>query len=215
MIDYTQRSSAYSLGFREAAVESAAMAWLEVVGWRTLDGTYLAPDGPGAPRGSYADVVLLSRLEDALFKLNPDVGSDGITAALRKIQDVESQDLLDQNRRMMRLMRDGVDVETNHPEHGVITRKVRLFDLERPERNDFLAANQFTVVEGKEHRRLDIACFVNGLPLAIVELKDAVNSDATLLRAFNQIQTYKTSIPTFFRHNGAIVISDGMEARIG
>lgn len=215
MTEYQQSAPRPSLGFREAAVESAAIAWLEVVGWRVLDGTYLAPDGPGAPRGSYSDVVLLSRLEDALFKLNPDIGSDGITAALRKIQDVESQDLLDQNRRMMRLMRDGVDVETNHPDHGIVTRKVRLFDLEKPERNDFLAANQFTVVEGKEHRRLDIVCFVNGLPLAIVELKDAVNADATLLRAFNQIQTYKTSIPTFFRYNGAIVISDGMEARIG
>jgi type I restriction enzyme, R subunit len=215
MTDYTQAASSSPLGFREAAVESAAMAWFEAIGWRTLDGSYLAPDGPGAPRGSYADVILLSRLEDALFRLNPAIGSDGIAAALRKVQDVESQDLLDQNRRMMRLMRDGVDVETQDSEHGLIPRKVRLFDFDDPFSNDYLAANQFTVVEGKEHRRLDIACFVNGLPLAIMELKDAVNADATVRRAFNQIGTYKASIPTFFRYNGAIVISDGMEARIG
>jgi len=215
MTDYIQTASSVPLGFREAAVESAAMAWFEAIGWRTLDGSYLAPDGPGAPRGSYSDVVLLSRLEDALFRLNPAIGSDGIAAALRKVQDVESQDLLDQNRRMMRLMRDGVDVETRDPEHDVITRRVRLFDFDDPFANDYLAANQFTVVEGKEHRRLDIACFVNGLPLAMMELKDAVNADATVRRAYNQIQTYKASIPTFFRYNGAIVISDGMEARIG
>ena len=203
------------LGFHEAAVESAALAWFEAIGWRVLDGSYLAPDGPGAPRGTYSDVLLLSRLEDALFKLNPDIGSDGIAAALRKVQDVESQDLLDQNRRMMRLMRDGVDVEANDPDLGPVTRKARLFNFDKPDENDYLATNQFTVVEGKEHRRLDVACFVNGLPLAVIELKDAISSKATLRRAYNQIQTYKSAISTFFRYNGAVAISDGMEARIG
>jgi len=213
--EYVQQPSSTSLGFREDAIESAALAWLETTGWLTLEGTYLAPDGPGAPRGEYRDVVLLSRLEDALYKLNPEVSSDGIASALRKIQDVESQDPLEQNRRMMRLMRDGVDVETHDPKLGQVTRKVRLFNFEEPHQNDYLATNQFTVVEAKEHRRLDIVCFVNGLPLSVFELKDAINPGATLRHAFNQVQTYRGSIPTLFRYNGALVVSDGMEARIG
>jgi len=215
MVDYIQHQSTPRLGFREEAVEKTALAWLEVAGWQTLDGSYLAPDGPGAPRGDYREVILFSQLEDALHRLNPDLPSDGVAATMRKVRDVESQDSLEQNRRMMRLMRDGVDVETNDPKLGLVTRKARLFDFNNPTANEFLAVNQFTVTAAREHRRLDVVCFVNGLPLAVVELKDAVNADATLRRAFNQLQNYRQAIPALFRYNGALVISDGMEARIG
>jgi type I restriction enzyme R subunit len=212
---YEQTSALPNLGFREEAVELAALAWFEALGWRTLEGSYLAPDGPGAPRGDYRDVVLLSRLEDAIARLNPDLGAEGQSQVIRAVLNVESQDLLEQNRRIMRLLRDGVDVEVQDAKHGLQTRKARLIDFDDSENNDFLAVSQFVVIEGREHRRFDIVAFVNGLPLAVLELKDATNPNATLRHAFNQIRTYKDSLPSFFRFNTAAVISDGMEARIG
>lgn len=172
---YEQTSALPNLGFREEAVELAALAWFEALGWRTLDGSYLAPDGPGAPRGDYRDVVLVSRLEDAIARLNPDLGAEAHSQVIRAALNVESQDLLEQNRRIMRLLRDGVDVEILDAKHGFQTRKARLIDFDDPENNDFLAASQFIVIEGREHRRFDIVAFVNGLPLAVLELKDATN----------------------------------------
>lgn len=215
MSEYDQQSALPNLGFKEEAVEKAALAWLEVAGWHTLEGTYLAPNGPGAPRGDYREVLLLSRLEDAVYRLNPGLASDAVAAVIRKVRDVESQDPLEQNRRMMHFMRDGIDTEINDKRLGVLTRKARLFDFEIPESNDYLAVNQFTVIDGREHRRLDIVCFVNGLPLAVFELKDALSPEATLRRAFNQLQTYRNAIPSIFRTNGVLVVSDGVQARIG
>jgi type I restriction enzyme R subunit len=214
-MNYEQPGALPNLGFREEAVELAALAWFEALGWRTLEGSYLAPDGPGAPRGGYRDVVLLSRLEDAIARLNPDLGAEGQNQVVRAVLNVESQDLLEQNRRLMRLLRDGVDVEVQDPRHGHRTRKARLVDFDAPENNDFLATSQFVVVEGREHRRLDIVAFVNGLPLAVLELKDATNPNVTLRHAFNQIKTYKDALPSLFRFNTATIVSDGMEARIG
>src|SRR5262249_4359710 len=145
-----------NLGFREEAVELAALAWFDALGWGTLEGSYLAPDGPGAPRGDYREVVLLSRFEDAISRLNPHLGADGFGQVVRAVLNVESQDLLEQNRRIMRLLRDGVDVEVQDVKHGLQTRKALLIDFEDPGNNDFLAASQFTVIEGREHRRFDI-----------------------------------------------------------
>ncbi len=212
---YEQTSTVPNLGFREDAVELAALAWFEALGWRTVKGSYLAPDGPGAPRGDYRDVVLLSRLEDAIARLNPNLGAEGQSQVIRAVLNVESQDLLEQNRRIMHLLRDGVDVEVQDPKHGLQTRKARLIDVADADNNDFLATRQFIVVEGREHRRFDIVAFVNGLPLAVLELKDATNPHATLRHAFNQIRTYRDALPSFFRFNTAAVISDGIEARIG
>jgi type I restriction enzyme R subunit len=212
---YEQPSILPNLGFREEAVELAALSWLRALGWQTLEGSYLAPDGPGAPRGDYREVLLLSRLEDAIARLNPDLGADGFGQVIRAVLNVESQDLLEQNRRVMRLLRDGIDVEVQDVKHGLHTRKARLLDFDDPENNDFLAASQFVVIDGREHRRFDIAAFANGLPLVVLELKDATNQNATLRHAFNQIRTYRDSLPTFFRFNAAAVISDGIQARIG
>src|ERR1043166_8773051 len=212
---YEQTNTVPKLGFREEAIELAALAWFGSLGWRTLEGSYLAPDGAGAPRGDYRDVVLVSRLEDAISRLNPDLGADGFGQAIRAVLNVESQDLLEQNRRIMQLLRDGIDVEVQDARRGLLTRRARVIDFDDPDKNDFLAASQFVVIEGREHRRFDIVAFVNGLPLAVLELKDATNPNATLRHAFNQIRTYKESVPTFFRFNAAAVISDGMEARIG
>ncbi len=134
---------------------------------------------------------------------------------VRAVLNVESQDLLEQNRRFTRLLRDGVDVEVPDAKYGLQTRKARLIDFDDPEKNDFLAASQFVVIVGREHRRFDIIAFVNGLPLAVLELKSATNPNVTLRHAFNQIMTYRDALPSFFRFNTAAVISDGMEARIG
>lgn len=215
MVTHETKVRSPKLGFREEAVELAALAWLDALGWRTLEGAQLAPDGPGAPRGNYNEVVLLSRLEDAIARLNPGLSADGAAQVLRAVLNVESQDLLAQNRRVMNLLRDGVDVEVQDPKHGWQTRKARLIDFDNPNNNDFLAVNQFVVIEEREHRRFDLVAFVNGLPLVVFEFKDATNSSATLRHAFNQIQTYRSALPSFFRFNLANVVSDGMEARIG
>ena len=214
-INYEQPTTPPNLGFREEAVELAALTWFGVLGWRTLEGSYLAPDGPGAPRGDYREVVLLSRLEDAISRLNPNLGADGFAQVVRAVLNVESQDLLEQNRRFTRLLRDGVDVEVPDAKYGLQTRKARLIDFDDPEKNDFLAASQFVVIVGRLHWRFDIIAFVNGLPLAVLELKSATNPNVTLRHAFNQIMTYRDALPSFFRFNTAAVISDGMQARIG
>jgi len=215
MMTYEQKGSSPNLGFREEAVELAALAWLDALGWRTLEGSHLAPDGPGAPRGDYREVVLLSRLEDAIARLNPGLSADAATQVLRAVLNVESQDPLAQNRRIMNLLRDGVDVEVLDSKHGWQTQRARLIDFDDPDNNELLAVNQFVVIEERETRRFDLVAFINGMPLAVFELKAATSANATLRHAFNQIQTYREALPSFFRFNLVTVISDGIEARVG
>ena len=127
----------------------------------------------------------------------------------------ESPSLIEENRRLHKAMVEGVDVEY-FGEDGVIRgEQARLIDFDDPEANDWLAVNQFTVIEDKANRRADIVVFVNGLPLAVIELKNPGDENATLDGAFNQLQTYKSQIPSLFRTNDALVISDGLAARIG
>ena len=201
----------------ESAIEQMAMEQLRVLGWETAFGPDIAFDGSTPERSAeanYGDVVLLGRLREAVELLNPGVPAEGIEEALRKVLNPESPSLIENNRRFHQMLTDGVDVSWMGPE-GVQHGKVWLVDRERPENNDWLAVNQFTVIENKHHRRPDIVLFLNGLPVGVIELKNPTDEEATLKKAYNQLQTYKQEIPSLFIYNEVLIISDGSQARVG
>jgi type I restriction enzyme R subunit len=198
----------------ESVVEEAALAWFEGLGYTILHGPDIAPGEPAAERDSYAQVLLEGRLREALARLNPQFPASARDEALRKLKHPEAPGLLANNRALHRYLVEGVPVE--YPAEGrIVGDHARLFDFDAPERNDWLAVNQFTVVEGQHNRRPDLVVFVNGLPLAVIELKNAADENATLWAAFNQLQTYKAQIPALFVYNAALMISDGLQARLG
>ncbi|MBD3368241.1 MAG: DEAD/DEAH box helicase, partial [Candidatus Eisenbacteria bacterium] len=199
----------------ESVVEQAALAWLESAGWEIAHGPDIAPDTPGAERSSYAEVVLERRLRDALARLNPDLPAEAMEEALRKLLRVEGPDLVARNRTFHRLLVDGVTIEYRDADGAIRGAQARVLDFDDVSANDWLAVNQFTVTENKHTRRPDVVLFVNGLPLAVLELKNAASEDATIWTAFQQVQTYKNEIPALFATNAVLVVSDGVEARAG
>ena len=202
-------------GFAESVVEDAALAWLESIGWHIAHGPDIAPDMPAAERRDYGEVVLARRLRDALGRLNPNLPAAALEDAFRKLTRPEGADLIARNRGVHRLLVDGVTVEYRGPEGGIRGAQARVIDFDDPTDNDWLAVNQFSVSESKRSRRLDVVLFVNGLPLAVLELKNAAGEDATIWTAFQQLQTYKAETPSLFATNEVLVASDGVEARVG
>jgi type I restriction enzyme R subunit len=201
--------------FNESHVEQAALAWLEALGWRVAYGPDIAPDTPGAERRDYGEVLLAQRLREALARLNPGMPYEALEDAFRKLTRPEHQSLIAQNHRFHRFLVDGVPVEYQREDGTIGGAQVRVLDFDDPENNDWLAVNQFTVVENRNNRRPDIVAFVNGLPLAVLELKNAADEHADVDAAFRQLQTYKREIPSLLHYNGVLVISDGVQARIG
>lgn len=202
-------------GFSEDVVEHAGIEILKELGWLHLPGASIAPDGPAPQRQALSEVVLLKRLERAIEALNPTLPEGARSDTIRKVLTSETGSLVEENRRIHRLLTDGVPIEYRAPNGHIVGDKVWLLDLDNVEANDWLVVNQFTVVEGSSKRRPDLVLFVNGLPMAVLELKNAATENATLTGAFNQLQTYKTQIPSLFRTNALLVTSDGVEARIG
>jgi type I restriction enzyme R subunit len=201
--------------FTESVVEEAALAWLECLGYAVIPGPDLAPESPSGERDAYDQVVLAGRLRAAINGLNPSLSADAREQAFRAVARLDSPSLVAANRRLHRLLVDGVEVEDRRPDGSLAGQRVRLIDFERPANNDWLAVNQFTVIENGHNRRPDVVLFVNGLPLGVIELKNPGDEQATIWKAFNQLQTYKREIPSLLRFNEALVISDGVEARIG
>ncbi len=201
--------------FAESTVEDAALAWLQSAGWNIAQGPAIAPDMPAAERTDFGEVVLARRLNDALCRLNPELPTEAIEDAYRKLTRLEGADLIQRNRALHRLLVDGVTVEYRDATGRVRGAQARVLDFDDPSCNDWLAVNQFAVVENKHARRPDVVLFVNGLPLAILELKNAANEDATIWSAYQQIQTYRAEIPSLFASNAVLVVSDGVEARAG
>jgi len=198
----------------ENTLEQTALHWFESLGWQIAFGPDISPDGPACERKDYDHVVLLGRLQTALENINPNIPPDAISEAVRKISRTESPSLIENNRRFHRMLTDGVDVSYMQDDREVHD-KVWLLDLDDIENNDWLAVNQFTVIEDRRNRRPDVVVFVNGLPLGVIELKNPADEKATIRHAFNQIQTYKTDIPGLFIYNELLVISDGLGARGG
>ena len=204
-------------GLTESIVEQAALAWLEALGYAVLHGPDLAVGEPGAERNdsNYHDVILERRLRQALIQLNPDLPSDAIEDAFRKLTRTDAATLIEWNRAVHRMLVDGVNVEYRRKDGSIAGTQARVLDFDMLGNNDWLAVNQFTVSEGQHTRRPDVVLFVNGLPLAVIELKNPTDEDATIWSAYQQLQTYQAQIPSFFVTNAALIISDGVQARIG
>jgi type I restriction enzyme R subunit len=160
-------------------------------------------------------LLLVARLRDAIRRLNPVVPGDAQEEALRKVLRVGASSVTQTNRAFHRMLRDGVEVEYARPDGSIAGDHVRLVDFTDAHANDWLAVNQFTVIEGQHNRRPDIVVFVNGLPLGLIELKNAADEDATIWTAYAQLQTYKAEIPSLLHYNAVLVVSDGLQARIG
>jgi type I restriction enzyme R subunit len=198
----------------ESHIEQLALDWFEGLGWSVLHGPSIAPDELASERASYFAVILRGRLESAIDSLNPKLPVQAKEEALRKVLIADSPSLVLRNRIFHKMLTDGVTVEV--AEDGTVRgEQVKVIDFENPEANDWLVVNQFTVVEGQHNRRPDIVVFVNGLPLAIIELKNPADENATIETARKQFETYKAEIPSLFTTNELLVISDGREARLG
>ena len=199
----------------ESAVEAVALDWLTSLGWAVAHGPDIASGMPAAERADYGEVVLSERLRSALARLNPDLPTNALEDAYRRLTRPSGATLEARNRDFHRMVVASVTVEYVDTGGGVRGAQVRVLDFDEPDANDWLAVNQFTVVESRRERRPDVVLFANGLPLAVVELKKPVDEDATIWSAFQQLQTYKAEIPSLFVFNAALVVSDGLEARIG
>ncbi|MCK9360742.1 type I restriction endonuclease subunit R [Patescibacteria group bacterium] len=206
-----------SAKFTESDIEKAALEWLEVLGYGVAFGPNLAPGGESPERTSHKDVVLVDRLRGAIGRINPSIPEENREEAIKKVVNASlaSANLLTTNHTFHKMLVEGVDVEYRREDGTIAGDKVYLIDTKNLDKNDWLAVNQFTVIENDHNRRPDIVLFVNGIPLAVFELKNPADEKATIRSAFNQIQTYKAQIPSLFTFNALCVISDGIDTRMG
>ncbi len=231
-----------SIRFAESVVEDAALAWLRGLGYAVVHGPEIAAGEPAAERSdpNYRDVVLEGRLREALARLNPDLPTEALEDAYRKLTRSDAPSLVERNRIVHRMLIEGIPVEylqpspQPSPKRGAPSSRsplplgegsrgeglrrwgiVRVIDFDDPCANDWLAVNQFTVADGQHMRRPDVVLFVNGLPLAVIELKNPADENATIWSAYQQLQTYQAQIPSLFATNAALIVSDGVQARIG
>lgn len=198
----------------EHSIEAFAIELLDKLGYEYIYAPNIAPDGETPERESYEQVLLVERLQNAVKRINKSMPADAQSEALKEIQRIASPELLANNEAFHRLLTEGIPVSkrVDGDDRGD---RVWLVDLKNPYNNDFVVANQFTVVENNNNKRPDVILFVNGIPLVVIELKNAADENATIYSAFKQIETYKTIIPTLFTFNGFVVISDGLEAKAG
>jgi type I restriction enzyme R subunit len=199
----------------ESILEDATLEWFQELGYAIGHGPRIAPGEPGEERASFGEVVLVGRLQEAIRRLNPEIPEEAREDALRKVLRVATPSLVQTNRAFHAMLRGGVQVEYPRADGSTAGDFVRLLDPTDPSANDFYVVNQFAVIEGQHHRRPDIVVFVNGLPLGLVELKNVADESATVAGAYSQIQTYKAEIPSLLQYNAVVVLSDGVNARIG
>ncbi len=203
--------------FTESVVEEAALAWLASLKYAVLHGPDIAVGMPAAERTdpTYRDVVLEARLRQALVLHNPDLPPDALEDAFRKLTRTDAPSLMERNHAVHRMLVDGVAVEYRRPDGSITGTQAQVIDFDTPDNNDWLAVNQFTVADGQHTRRPDVVLFVNGLPLAVIELKNPADENATVWSAYHQLQTYQAQIPALFATNAVLLASDGVQARIG
>jgi type I restriction enzyme R subunit len=198
----------------ENQVEALAIEFLQSLKWHHLHGLAIAPEAEKSERENFEQVLLLARLRRAIARLNPDIPEEAQDQAFKTVQRITSPQLIANNEQVQKYLSDGVHVQyrIGNRERGD---SVWFIDFANPENNEFLAVNQYTVVEKNQNKRPDVVLFVNGIPLVVMELKNPADEQATLHRAYEQIQTYKATIPGLFTYNAFCVISDGHEARAG
>jgi type I restriction enzyme R subunit len=198
----------------EDEIEQYQLQLLQNLGYAYHHGYDLQPEGKDQERENFGDVVLKDRLQQAIHRLNPTIPADARQQAQREIFNIASSDLLNNNEIFHKYLTEGITVE--YQKDGETRGEpVNLIDWHNIDNNEFLVVNQFTVIEDNHNRRPDLVIFINGLPLVVIELKNAVDEKANLRAAHNQLQTYKREIPSLFTYNALLVISDGLSARAG
>jgi type I restriction enzyme R subunit len=203
--------------FTESVVEEATLEWLEGLGYTVLHGPEIAAGEPAAERddSGYHDVILERRLRQALERLNPKLPPEALEDAYKRLTVADEPSMVTCNHALHQRLVEGVTVEYTRPDGSIGGALVHVIDFDNPDNNDWVAVNQFTVVEGQNNRRPDVLIFLNGLPIVLMELKNPADENATIWRAFDQIQTYKAQIPSLLTYNELLIISDGLEARVG
>lgn len=198
----------------ENSIESFSVKLLERLGYDYLYAPNIAPDGDTPERTRYDEVLLIERLRQAVKRINPNIPHDIQQEAIREVERIHSPELLVNNEKFHRMLTEGVKVsyQRDGNDRGDL---VWLIDFNEPENNEFVVANQFTVIENSQNKRPDVILFVNGIPLVVIELKNAADENATIKSAYQQLETYKQAIPSLFTYNALLVISDGLEAKAG
>lgn len=198
----------------ESAVEEMAIEELQNLGYTYISGVDLAPDANNPERSSYADVLLVGRLQTAMTRLNPKIPSEAVKGASRKLSRIATSNMLSDNEEFHSMLVEGVPVE--YRMNGDIKGDfVRVVDFENPLNNEFLVVNQYTIVQNNNSKRPDVLLFINGIPLVVFELKNPADENATCYKAYDQLQAYKLAIPGLFTYNEILIISDGFEAKAG
>lgn len=202
--------------FIESELEQATLEWFGELNYDIIFAPDIAPDGEYAEREDYSDVILQVRLKEALARINPTtLPEDALEDAFRQILIPQSPSMIMNNKAFQRMITDGVDVSYRQNDGTIKYTQAKVFDFEKVNNNDWVVANQFTVVENRVDKRPDVVVFVNGIPLVVIELKNASNEDVDISDGYNQLQTYKMSIPSLFTYNSFMVTSDGINARAG
>jgi type I restriction enzyme R subunit len=198
----------------ETTIEKFTIKLLQHNGYEYIYAPNIAHDGETPERTSYEEVLLLDRLRESIRRINPTIPSEIQDEAVKELNRIHSPELITNNENFHRMLTEGIKVtyQKDGNERGDL---VWLIDFNTPENNEFIVANQFTVVEDGINKRPDVVLFVNGIPLVVLELKNAADEKATIKTAFNQIQTYKSTVPTLFTYNAFTIISDGLEAKAG
>jgi type I restriction enzyme, R subunit len=198
----------------ENTIESFAIELLEKLGYEYIYAPDIAPDAENPERNSFEEVLLVNRLQNAVKRINPSIPADAQTEAIKEIQRITSPELLTNNETFHRLLTEGIPVSkrVDGDDRGD---RVWLIDFKNPHNNEFVVSNQFTIIENGNNKRPDLILFVNGIPLVVIELKNAADENTTIHSAFKQVETYKTIISSLFTYNGFVVISDGLEAKAG
>ncbi len=198
----------------ENAIETLAIERLQALGFNYVYGPDIAPDSSTPERENFTEVLLLARLKGAIARINPTLPATALDETIKTVQRISSPELLANNEAFHRLLTEGVNVsyQKDGSQRGDL---VWLIDFANPDNNEFLVVNQYTIIENNQNKRPDLILFVNGLPLVVIELKNAVDENTTLNSAYKQLETYKQAIPSLFSYNGFVVISDGLEAKAG
>ena len=199
----------------EDQLEQLAIQWFQDTGWNYVEGATLAPEGQLPERVDFRAVVLKARLASAVKSLNPKLPPSAVEEVVHVVTTPEHPGLPQKNRAFHRWLIDGVKIEFTNPAGKKVTDHAQIIDFQKPENNDFLVVNQFTVTGTKKPRRPDIVVFINGLPLSLIELKNPADINADVWKAYDQLQTYKDEIGDLLVFNEALVISDGLNARVG
>ena len=198
----------------ENIIEESAIEILQSLGWEYQNGKEISPEGLFCERENYQQIVLVNRLRNAIAKINPHIPTDAQEAAVQKVLRIYSPVLLHNNEEFHKLLVEKVKIPYQQSSYER-SHEVALIDFENIDNNQFLIVNQYTIIENNQNKRPDIILFINGIPLVVIELKNATDENASIRKAYEQIQTYKAIIPSLFTYNSICIISDGLECKAG